>query len=242
MSDSRRQGMTKLRLPAVRAIFFDAVGTLLHPEPKAAEAYRSIGQRYGSRLSLEETAARFQRAMGRQQHIDETLSYRTSEDREWRRWRAIVAEVLDDVADPDACFNALYDHFGRAEAWRYESSLPELTQALAKRNFHLGIASNFDRRLRGVLRQFPELNGLSTIAISSEVGWRKPAREFFEAIRRLCELPAEQILIVGDDFENDWRGAEALGMRAVLFDPKRHHVGRACLRIESLDSLLGLLD
>ena len=37
-----------------RAVFFDAVGTLLHPDPSAAEVYAGVGRRYGSRLSVSE--------------------------------------------------------------------------------------------------------------------------------------------------------------------------------------------
>ena len=47
-------GLTK-----IRGVLFDAVGTLIYPDPPVAEAYRSIGRRFGSRLSVEQIAARF---------------------------------------------------------------------------------------------------------------------------------------------------------------------------------------
>ena len=37
---------------AIRAVFFDAVGTLIHPEPAAATVYARIGQRFGTRLGV----------------------------------------------------------------------------------------------------------------------------------------------------------------------------------------------
>ncbi len=38
-------------LADVDAVFFDAVGTLIHPEPAAAQAYAEIGRRHGSQLA-----------------------------------------------------------------------------------------------------------------------------------------------------------------------------------------------
>jgi putative hydrolase of the HAD superfamily len=65
------------------------------------------------------------------------------------------------------------------------------------------------------------LNPLRDLVISSEVGWRKPAPAFFDAIIRAVDVPASQILFVGDDLGNDYEGAETASMRAVLLDPRR---------------------
>src|SRR5438105_3948472 len=98
-------------LTKVDAVFFDAVGTLIHPEPSAALAYAQIGQRHGSALSAELVRQRFAAAFAHEEAADLAAGLRTSEDRERRRWRTIVAAVLDDVADAEACFAALYEHF-----------------------------------------------------------------------------------------------------------------------------------
>ena len=37
----------------VRAVFFDAVGTMIHPDPPAATVYARVGRRFGSRLPAE---------------------------------------------------------------------------------------------------------------------------------------------------------------------------------------------
>jgi len=43
----------------VRWLAFDAVGTLIAPQPSVAEAYWSIGRQFGSQLALEEVGRRF---------------------------------------------------------------------------------------------------------------------------------------------------------------------------------------
>src|SRR5262249_44639581 len=119
------------------------------------------------------------------------------------------------------CFAELYDHFGRPAAWRCEPGVGDILAALAARGYVLGMASNYDRRLRPVAAGLPELRPLAHLVISSEAGWRKPAPEFFAAAARAVGLPPAQVLFVGDDRANDFDGARAAGCRAVLFDPER---------------------
>ena len=53
---------------------------------------------------------------------------------------------------------------------------------------------------------------------------------------------AAQILHVGDDPGNDYAGAKAAGMAAVLFDPRDHYVDRAVARIRGLDEVTNFLE
>jgi putative hydrolase of the HAD superfamily len=221
----------------IRAVFFDAVGTLLHPQPPAAEVYFTAAARLGSRLSLPTIAARFAAAFRRQEEHDFHAGLRTDEAREVARWRAIVGEVLDDVSDPEACFRELYDHFARPAAWRVEPDAAAVLTALADRGFALGMASNFDHRLRLVAAGLPELGPIRHLVLSSEVGWRKPAAAFFRAVCEQTGLPPKQVLFVGDDFANDYEGAHAAGLRALLLNPPRQTRIAAAVAIGSLDEL-----
>src|SRR5438128_401117 len=127
----------------IRAVFFDAVGTLLEPDPPAAEVYFDVARRQGSRLSLEAIRTRFRTAFRAEDDLDRTAGWRTDEVREERRWRSIVASVLDDVADGEACFRELWSHFASPGAWRCLEGVAETLAELARRELHLGMASNF---------------------------------------------------------------------------------------------------
>lgn len=211
--------MSELIAPGVRAVFFDAVGTLLHPEPPAAAAYAAAGRRFGSRLPDDEVRRRFAAAFRRQEDEDARNGYRTSEEREHRRWRAIVAEVLPDVHDIDGCFRELHDHFARPAAWRCDPQAGEVAAALRRRGLLVGMASNFDGRLRRVAAGLAELAGVQPLVISSEVGWKKPAAAFFDALCRQAGAAPAEVLLVGDDEENDYHGARRAGLHAVLLGP-----------------------
>lgn len=200
----------------VRAVFFDAVGTLIHPEPSAARVYHAAGLRHGSRLPPDEVRRRFGAAFAVQERLDNDRGNRTDEEREMRRWRTIVAAVLDDVRDPDQCFAELYDHFAQPQAWRCEAKAGEVLAALRAAGYVVGVASNFDHRLRAVVAGLPGLGRLDHLVISSEVGWKKPAGEFFAVLTAQTGLSPGEILLVGDDRDNDFQGARRAGLAALL--------------------------
>jgi putative hydrolase of the HAD superfamily len=203
----------------IRAIVLDAVGTLIHPDPPAPIIYAQVGKKRGSCYDADAIKTRFQQAFQQEEEIDRRLGWRTSEDREMERWRHIVAHVLDDVSDPEGCFQALFEHFSRPESWRCDPSTDSVLSGLSRRGLLLGMASNYDSRLHTVMAGKPELQPIHHVIISSEVGWRKPAPEFFAAVCRIVALPADQILYIGDDLVNDVQGAQAAGLRVVWFNP-----------------------
>ena len=224
-------------LHGVGAIVFDAVGTIIHPNPPAPALYAEVGRRFGSKRIASEIASRFLAAFAREDAIDHANHLQTSETREIERWRRIVSQVLDDVTDPEACFRELFDHFSRPEAWRCDPDAGATIETLARHGYALGMASNYDGRLRSVVAGFTALGPLQHLVISSEVGWRKPAPPFFHAIGQAFALPLEKILYVGDDLANDFEGARAAGLRSVLFDPKQKHPGYEPAPIGSLNEL-----
>jgi putative hydrolase of the HAD superfamily len=72
--------------------------------------------------------------------------------------------------------------------------------------------------------------------VSAAIGFRKPATKFFEKVVAIAGCSPREVLFVGDDLENDYEGAIAAGLEAVLLDPRgRSSVPR---RIERLSDLL----
>lgn len=218
----------------IRAIYFDAVGTLIHPEPGVAVVYAEAARRFGSRHGAEEILKRFRKAFAAQEAVDRAAGWITSEQRERERWRQIVGHVLDDAADPAGCFEFLYGHFAMPQAWRCDEEAVELFESLAARGYRLGLASNYDHRLHELVRGLGALQRLTHVAISSEVGFRKPAPEFFQYMCRQMGLEASQITYVGDDPVNDYAGASAAGLRGVLFDRGCRHTNSSAERVKSL--------
>jgi putative hydrolase of the HAD superfamily len=226
---------------AIRVIFFDAVGTLIHPEPSATDVYAAVGRRFGSRFDAAAIKGRFRIAFRRQEEYDRDHGFRTDNEREAERWRTIVAEVLDDATDVEACFQTLFEHFARPSAWTCAPETGSVLNTLLERGYRLGLASNYDKRLHAVVDALPELLPLRYRVISAEVGWRKPDARFFRKLCEVANVTPDGILVAGDDFANDYEGATAAGMAAVLYDPRDAHRDGAAVRIRGLSELPTLL-
>jgi putative hydrolase of the HAD superfamily len=214
-----RGNMTNIAWGKIQWVLFDAVGTLIRPDPPVVRVYLSVARRYGSCLTEVEVGERFHEAFQRQEEIDAGPSgCQTDEARELLRWQTIVADVLDDASEPAAVFNELWRHFAMSEHWRLFGDAAETWQSLGMRGFRLGIASNFDHRLRQVCRGLPPLDKCEHIFVSSELKVRKPSIEFYRRIEQRLQASARQILLVGDDWTNDYLAARQAGWSAVFVD------------------------
>ncbi len=203
----------------IRGIVFDAVGTLIKPLPSVAEAYTAAARRQGVVLDPEEVRARFQVHFQSDKVHGEQGALSTDDATERRRWRMIVTGVLPEVAEPERAFDELWDHFGRPESWWCYPDVAAVLDTLADQGISICVGSNFDGRLRGVVNGLPELRDRAErLVISSEVGFRKPHPSFFHAACAQLGLPPAKVLCVGDDPENDVRGAIRAGLAGLLLD------------------------
>jgi putative hydrolase of the HAD superfamily len=204
----------------IRGVALDAVGVLIRPAESIAATYLAISRQFGSTLDAEVVGKRFRLAFGKQEMLDAQAGWRVDEARERQRWLDIVRETLDDVVEPEACFQALFDHFAQPSAWVIDSDLASLVERLHDRGIPVVVASNFDARLHAVLADHPVRKRLRAVLVSSEVGWRKPAEPFFRATADALQAPMGKVLFIGDDRRNDYDGARAAGMTACLLNPK----------------------
>jgi putative hydrolase of the HAD superfamily len=203
---------------SIRCVLFDAVGTLIYAQPHVTVVYRQAASDFGLSLGQALIQQRINDAFKR--HFGGTTDNRptTSEEIEKERWRAIVAEVFGSIPSLEAIFARLWHHFAQAENWRTFKDVPGCLNRLHDCGLTLGVASNFDLRLMNICRSLPALKHCQHIFCSSQLGWRKPAIEFFRTIESSLNLKPQQILLVGDDFDADYRGAINAGWQAVLLD------------------------
>ena len=200
--------------PPIKLILFDAVGTLMYPEPAVWDVYCQIGSALGAALSPADVRMRFSSVFARTYQLQsEHLRGETSEESERGRWQAIVREVLAELTDSDAAeaFETLWNHFADPQKWRLFADVAPTIAALQERGLPIGIASNFDQRLLPICRSLlPQLES-QWIFVSSALGWSKPAKGFYRAIERQTQRTPQEILLVGDDFENDFEMPARLG-------------------------------
>jgi putative hydrolase of the HAD superfamily len=207
-----------------QAILFDAVGTILHPNPSPARVYQSVARQFDLELELDLLRTRFIEAFVAQENHDARNGYRVDEQREFLRWQTIVKDCLLELDHSEAAFELLWHHFANPSAWKVDEGFLQTLNKLSQQGLILGVASNFDSRLRKIIAAESSLDCFgSNVFISSELGYKKPSGHFYHLILDRIKLDAESILFIGDDLSNDYFGPQSVGMQSLLFDPDAKH-------------------
>ena len=192
----------------VRAVFLDALGTLVELEPP----WLSLRDRVPAEVSDErlEEALRAEMAYYRD-HAHEGRDEASLADLR-ERCAGIVSEKLGVEVTADELVEAI-----RFDA--YPDAVPALRE-LRERGLRLVAVSNWDCSLPAVLERCG-LGELLDGAVSSAVaGARKPDPSIFEPALELARCGPEQAIHVGDTAAEDVVGARAAGIRSLLIDRK----------------------
>jgi putative hydrolase of the HAD superfamily len=190
----------------VRAVFLDALGTLVELEPP----WLSLRDLVPAEVSDErlEEALRAEMAYYRD-HAHEGRDEASLADLR-ERCAAIVSEKLAVQVTAEELVAAI-----RFDA--YPDALPALRE-LRERDLRLVCVSNWDCSLPQVLGRIG-VGELLDGAVSSAVsGARKPDPAIFQRALELVECRPDEALHVGDTAAEDVEGARAAGIRALLID------------------------
>jgi putative hydrolase of the HAD superfamily len=180
-------------------------------------AYQQAAWRHGLTVDATVIQQRFKAAWRRQEAIDAAAvpAFATSRGREAERWQAIVDDVFEGAAPAAAIFADLWEHFGRVEAWQPLAHGRDLVRLAIDAGVTVALASNFDERLLAIAERIEPLSWVPHVFASSEIGWRKPAPEFFRWIERRLGCGPAEVLLVGDDPELDVAAARRAGWRSL---------------------------
>jgi putative hydrolase of the HAD superfamily len=230
---------------AIKAIFFDAAGTLIKPARRVGETYAVLAQKYGIEVSAAEIAERFRLCF----HSAPPLAFPGApatriEDLERAWWKVLVRRIFepwDEFQRFDDYFAELFAYFAHPDAWSLYPEVAETLFALEKRGMVLSVISNFDSRLIGILEGLGAAPWFEHIFVSSRVGYAKPDRQIFHTALERHSLKADDALHVGDSEENDLHGAHKAGLKGVLVERNGESTSNLSSRITSLRGILSLL-
>ncbi|KVH95021.1 HAD-like domain-containing protein [Cynara cardunculus var. scolymus] len=185
-----------------KALLVDAVGTLVIPSQPMAQIYKQIGEKYGVEFSEDEILRR----------------YRKAYEQPWGRSRL---RYVDDG-------RPFWQHI----AWHLcDPNAGEVFKALKKAGVKVAIVSNFDTRLRPLLRALNCDHWFDAMAVSAEVAAEKPNPMIFLKACELLGVEAEDAVHVGDDRRNDIWGARDAGCDAWLWGSDVHSFKEIAERI-----------
>ncbi|MDU1880677.1 MAG: HAD-IA family hydrolase, partial [Eggerthella sp.] len=141
--------------------------------------------------------------------------------------------------DAEGVAQTVHEAYRRAECWETYADVTACLRALKERGYALGVVSNWDAGLEGLLRDLRLLPYFDTVVSSAVVGYRKPNPVIFNLACEQMGVRAESSVHVGDRPDADGDGAAAAGIRAVIVD--RHDAEKDC-GYECVTALTDLLE
>lgn len=195
-----------------KALLVDAVGTLVIPSQPMAQIYRQIGEKYGVEYSEAEILKRYRWAY-EQPWVRSRLRY-VNDGRPF--WQHIVSSSTG--CSDSQYFEELYNYYTTEKAWHLcDPNAERVFNALRTAGVKLAVVSNFDTRLRPVLRALNCDHWFDAVAVSAEVEAEKPNPTIFLKACELLGVNPEDAVHVGDDRRNDIWGARDAGCDAWLW-------------------------
>ena len=226
-------------MSAIRAVFFDAGATLVHPNPPVDEVYAREFSRDGRRFSAEELSGALTRAWAEVQAEKAADRYGgvRGEPEFWRMFLNRVRSRLDGGVVSAEAFERLSSHFRDPGSWSIYEDVADVLANLEARGFLLAVVSNWDSHLPALLEGLGLARRFRAVSVSAIEETGKPEPEIFlRTCARLFIGPSEA-LHIGDSLADDYEGARAAGLQALLLDREGRHP-HVEDRIRSLSELL----
>jgi len=200
----------------VKAVIFDAEGTLFHLKSSVGAIYAKVLASFGRKVPAPEVEARFRRLWP---EIREGLTVFGKEAclAFWKKaFFTTVSPWLDGLPREKA-FLLAYEYFARPEAFSPATGFPEVLLLLQRYGIKTALLSNWDERLRRLVSSLRLERALSAILIACELGVGKPHPLAFHLACEALGVRPEEALMIGNDPEEDYRGALQAGLKALLY-------------------------
>jgi len=231
---------------ALKAVFFDVGNTLLYAAPSVSEVCRQVLAEAGHARELHviDSFMPLVDAYYEERYAEDDAFW-TDEERTSSVWVGMYSLLCRKLGIEDEAVQIarrVYDEFGRPDRWALYADVRPAFERLRSAGLRIGIISNWDSRLVGLLDGLGLGDVLSDIVSSADVGLHKPDPRIFElACSRLGVAP-ETAAHVGDHHYADILGARSVGMHAILID--RHGVAQpedsAIKTLEDIEEVLGV--
>jgi putative hydrolase of the HAD superfamily len=224
------------------AVLFDAGETLLHPSPSFPDLIATFIRERGHDIDAGRVVeAEASLAHSITQMFVEGKHWSTSPERSRAFWTQIYRMLIEKIGIADEGLPGhLYDRFRDPRYYAlFDDALPAL-RTLKERGFRVGVISNFEAWLEGLLASLEVMPFLDALVVSGVEGLEKPDPEIFLRALERIGAPPERAVYVGDSVTFDLEPAQALGMHAFLvdrrgrYDADRYPVVRALTEIPEL--------
>ena len=206
-----------------KVVFFDVGQTLLRADPPVPEVFARVARRRGHDITVRDVEPCM---------VDVDAFYESEymrdgdfwcvHERAVQIWLDMYAMMADycDLKDDEELPQAVYDEYLKPSNWTAYPDVEACLKGLKRRGFRLGIISNWDATLEGLIRGMGMLPYFDEVVASAAVGCRKPGRAIFDIALERMGASAEEAVHVGDLPTADGEGASNAGIRPIIIDRK----------------------
>jgi putative hydrolase of the HAD superfamily len=230
----------KDNLHNIKAVFFDAGGTLIHLD--SSLICDLISEELGAAPSLDNFRRGQYLGMLRVAQLVAEGAGSTEKLK-----AQFYSTLLPEIGVPESRLQQAIEcvlKLAHAEMlWRKaDESTAATLKRLKERGLILGVVSNSDGRIESALDQAGLTSYFDFFIDSFLVGVEKPDPAIFRIATERAAVPREQAAYVGDLYSVDVVGARAAGLLPILYDPYDLNPEADCVRIHMLDELINLID
>jgi len=221
---------------ALRAVLFDAGGTLINPDYRRVAA---VMERVVGRAPAREAFVAAEYA-GRA--AIEAVMAGAGSSTDGDRWTVHFLAMFADLGFSREEIRSLAPHVQaehrQANLWTDpQPGAADALAALREAGYTVGCVSNADGTVDKLLAGAGLAEHLEFIVDSGAVGIEKPDPRIFDIALALAHARPEEALYVGDLYPVDVVGARRAGIEPVLLDPLGRYAGRDCRTARDVPAL-----
>ena len=207
-------------MKAIKAVFFDWMDTIGHPEVERHESHARIFAKFGIEVSSERLI--------RPIYIAETevpggTPYRWDESKDpepFLHYEELILSGIGVTLPGETVFQIMkiVSHDAKRLDFRlYDDVLPTM-KTLKGSGLILGLITSMKEEINLISRQLGLEAYLDFTVTSSDVGAPKPEPPVFLSALKHADIGAAEAIYVGDQYSTDVVGARGVGINPVLID------------------------
>lgn len=227
-------------LNGIKAIFFDAGGTLIHLDaPRICELIRE-----GTGITAE--IEKFQRAQSlAMRRVAELVSLGAGSTEGLKRdfYSTLLPEIGVSNSHLDAAIDCILKVAQSEMLWyRTEADTAPTLGVMKERGLALAVVSNSDGRIEVAFQKSGLFDYFDFFIDSFLVGVEKPDPRIFQLALARAGVAASEAIYVGDLYSVDVVGARGAGLAPLLYDPHDLSPDADCPRIRAISELAALAE
>ncbi len=231
----------KCSMHKVKTVSFDCGGTLLYEIEKDHVIYYEILRELGYDVYIDGVKEALKDAQG----WCNAEMLRMGKIWNEEAWIEMLKKFVSNLklSNQEELAVKLYNTFIQRIAIKaYEDAKPTI-MALKQMGIQTIVISNVssERNLKTYLSKAGLVNCFDVLVASGSIGYEKPSSEIFREALRLSKTSPEEVIHVGDKYEEDYVGARSAGMKSVLLDREGTYGDKVCIKISKLTELLALI-